>query len=423
MSKRVIAAAVKSAVNNAAIAQVTAAGFIATHSFTSFSGKTAYAVWKADVSWDYSLRRQAHKRRFRINYPAMPDDAVLTRNEADLIAAVTLHETGHVIYTNNDELALRNAYPNRAKLHTLANGFEDGRMESSVIQANISRNAKNLFQRLLNKLTSDIPPQWNPCNIANSPFAIAMIARDALGNGNRCTAKLLDRIPEPYRAIYAAAYEWCAAAPMGFDADLWSYRMAQNFMQLWAQMRETNPLNPKEEQEEPPIDINPAPKKDDGWDYNDDGEDEPDAPDEEFEEDLDQPSPPPPADSDPDDEFGQASPSEEDEDESEGEDGDSDEEGEDGEPGDGEDGDPSDGDEGDGEGDGEPQSNSEDGFSPTGDAGPMQSPEPNIDELFKRINKRAGKESGRTTLPPFYPADRGSDVMDMLGYLHLKELP
>lgn len=400
MSNKVLAAALKSAVNTAALKQVAAGGFYVSRSACTFSGTKAYAVWSD--TWT----REGHysgkgSRQFRINYPAMPDDALLSRVEADLIAAYTLHETGHVIYTPNDRTTIR-YMPLSERLHTLANGFEDGRMEQCVIVGGVARNARQLFSRLLNKLTADIGKGWNPCDIANAPFAIALLARDALGNGNSFTAGLLDRIPEPYRAIYQTVVDDSKTAPMGFDDKYWSYRMANKFYRAWAEMRKETPQEQPEEQDEPqgepePEEQGPTVPDDDGDvagppgltedDFEDESDDDfDDESDEDFDnaEDTELPEP------------GKSEGTGEDE-------GDGDAEGsaEGDEQGDAED---------DAEGGG---GDTGTGYSETGDSGPPKSPEPNIDDIFKRINKRSDGNK-RSSLGAFTPAPRNLSVMDYL---------
>jgi hypothetical protein len=201
----------------------------------TFSGTKAFAEWRLG---NYNAR----ERNFRINYPALADDALLSRAEADLIAAYTLHETGHVLFSQNDQRVIRDKAavgdPQRQTLHPFYNGIEDGRMEASVIDAGIARGAVRQFQRLLAMLVGNIAKGWTPCDIMHAPFALAMLSRDALGNGNEFTHGLLDRIPEPHRSVYAKVYEACKSAPMGYDSNAWSWSIAKQFMADWNAMRQ-----------------------------------------------------------------------------------------------------------------------------------------------------------------------------------------
>lgn len=367
MSQRILAATVKTAVNTAALKQVASVIPGKISGSTTFSGRKAYVVWSNRTN--RFGRMQPRHQSFRINYPAMPDDALLTRTEADLIAALTLHETGHVIFTENNMDRIRTV-PGYLNLLTLANGFEDGRMEQAVIASGTAKNAKQLFARLLAKLTADVGADWNPCNIANAPFALAVLSRDALGNGNEWSSQLLSRIPDPHRSLYAAYYERCKTAPMGFDTQLWSMNIAYDFLRDWRKMRRDQP---PEQPPEPPE----QPKQDDQQSEQQDDDDC---------------LPPPPSEDDPEDGDGQP------------DDGDGDDQpGDDGQPDDGDGGDQpgdADGDDGDqpgddGQPDDESDSDKDDGkpFTDGGDKGDPKSPEPSLDDMFKRINKRTDSDA------------------------------
>lgn len=370
MSQRILAATVKTAVNTAALKQVASVIPGQIRGSTTFSGRKAYAVWSNRSTRYGSVQHRDHS--FRINYPAMPDDALLTRTEADLIAALTLHETGHVIFTENNMDRIRTV-PGYLNLLTLANGFEDGRMEQAVIASGTAKNAKQLFARLLAKLTADVGADWNPCNIANAPFALAVLCRDALGNGNEWSSQLLARIPDPHRSLYAAYYERCKTAPMGFDTQLWSMNIAYDFLHDWREMRRDQP--PEQPPEQP----------------QDEQQDQPEQPEQQDDDDC---LPPPPSEDDPEDG--------DDGDSNDGDDGDQPDDGDDdGQPGDdGDDGDepgdePTD-DDGDQPGDDSDQpGDPDDGkpFTDGGDKGDLKSPEPSLDDMFKRINKRTDSDT------------------------------
>lgn len=403
---RILGAFVKSAVNTAAITQVANADMVPLHGcITTWSGKTAFAAWRVNPAGrvdrsrlyrDDGSRRKAVK--FRINYPAMPDDALLTRREADLIAAFTLHETGHVIYTNNRTEALylvANLTNPLPRLHMLANGFEDARMEATVIKLG-ARNARNQFQQLLGKLTGDIGRSFNPCNLADSPFTVALLGRDALGNGNTYTSQLLSRIPEPQRSIYAAAVEWFAKAPIGYDEEFWSYKMADRFLQLWDAMRKAEQKDQPEQPEQPDAPEPQDAEQDDAEQDQQDGQPEPQDDGEEFGDDGD----------DGDEEGGAPPPYELDDEsddqqdaEPEGDDAD------DGKDADAETDSPEDVEQE--KDDGKPF----DGSAP--DGAEFNSPEPSIDDVIKRINKRTDSDLD-IKMSAFSPAERTTDIMDYL---------
>lgn len=407
---RVLAAFVKSAVNTAAMKQVADGGLYPTQSSTSWTGKQAYASWRhCYTGLSYAERQRMSIERgvkFRINYPAMPDDALLTRAEADLIAAYTLHETGHILYTNNqvERIPYGRLTNPTARLNMLANGFEDARMERAVIRHG-ARNARTMFQRLLNMLTADIGAGWNPCDLANAPFALALLGREHYGNGNAYTANLLSRIPEDVRAVYQAALEMFDAAPSAFDEDFWAYVSADRFLQLWDAMRRNQGAQPDPAPSSQP----PQPQPDEG--------------------DADDNSQPDDGDAD-DTAVGNAPWEEGDEpdtkeagagDSDDGDDGDDDidaagsADGDDADNDTGDDADGDDGDDadangaGDGEGDGAERDDASDFKDNGADGESFRSPEPDIAPMVRRINKRTDSNLD-LKLSAFSPAPVEEDV-------------
>lgn len=175
-----------------------------------FHGSGAFAMW----SDHNDPRKVVHGV---VRYPAVPDHAMLTRGEADLFTGYTLHEVGHIAFTDNSDrpdkrLALFG--PEADLLFKLWNGIEDGRMESAVIRDGRSRGARSALKRLVNKLTLDVTPEWSPTALRNAPFALALLCRSARGVGNGFSNTLLGRIPEPKRSLYAEAMAKCAELPV-----------------------------------------------------------------------------------------------------------------------------------------------------------------------------------------------------------------
>jgi hypothetical protein len=188
----------------------------------TFGGDTAYAAWNAGESdWVNS---------FRINYPDMPDNALVSRREADLISAYTLHEIGHVAFTAS--AATRGE---RALVHYLYNGIEDGRIEHAVIASGKARGARSMFKKLMSKFTSKIVAEgeFNPCSINSAPFALALVSRAAMGDGNGFAKQLLGRIPEPYRELYAAVADGIRSAPLDRSGSAVSLSLAKQFLDGW----------------------------------------------------------------------------------------------------------------------------------------------------------------------------------------------
>ena len=192
----------------------------------TFGGETAYAAWEAGGSDWVSA--------FRINYPEMPDNALVNRREADLISAYTLHEIGHVAYTEAKITVGRSAL-----VHYLYNGIEDGRIEHAIIASGKARGARSMFKRLMSKFTSQIVAggDFNPASINSAPFALALVSRAAFGDGNGFAKQLLARIPEPYQALYATVADGIKSAPLDRSGSAVSLSLAQQFLDGWLRIQ------------------------------------------------------------------------------------------------------------------------------------------------------------------------------------------
>jgi hypothetical protein len=193
-----------------------------------FSGGGAFAVW----SDHNDPRKVVHGV---VRYPTVPDAAMLTRGEADLFTGYTLHEVGHIAFTDNS-LKAHKAYlgVEQALVFKIWNGIEDGRMESAVVRDGRSRGARSALKRLLNKMTLDVPPDWSPTALKHAPFALALLSRASRGVGNGFANTLLRRIPEPKRSLYAEAYARMAALPVEKSAGTQgSWNVAVWFYEEW----------------------------------------------------------------------------------------------------------------------------------------------------------------------------------------------
>ena len=223
MSNRIIGARVKAAVRVHAAKQLRNLGvqFKDGANGATFKGETAYAQWEAgSPGWVH---------RFSINYPSLPDNAMISRPEADLIAAYTLHEIGHVAFTDN--LAVRGV---GGVLFKLWNGIEDARIEHAVIASGKARGARSMFKKLMSKYTTThLSEAFNPTSINSAPFALALVCRAAYGDGNGFAKTLLARIPEPHRALYQAIADQMHSLPLDRDGSLATHALAQQFLDSW----------------------------------------------------------------------------------------------------------------------------------------------------------------------------------------------
>lgn len=230
----VTGAAVKAAVQTAAVKQVAASGLAVSNASVTWQGETAFVV----------CNRNKRSVAFNINYPMMSDGALLTRAEANIVTAITLHETGHVLFTDMDAAQVAKGYSAVAKQNpelwqAIWNGLEDPRMEASVIRLSPAANASQLFRLLLARLTSKLNGDWNPCLTQHAPVTLAVLGRQAFGYGNEFTARLLKRIPEPKRGVYLKALRALREARLGYDGTSDVFPIVDAFIAEWLALDQT----------------------------------------------------------------------------------------------------------------------------------------------------------------------------------------
>ena len=216
----------------------------------TFSGDTAFAQWSSTADGGRVMT-------YRINYPDMPDNSFVSRHESDLIAAFTSHEIGHVAYTNHRSLQAYSG-PQYSLLRNLWNGIEDGRIEHAVIASGRANGARSGFKRLMSKFTSKVDDKFNPTSINSAPFALALISRAALGDGNGFAKTLLDRIPEPKRSLYKAVADAMPSLSLGRDGTGQALGLAMKFLEGWKAIEpvdqsaeDRNPWQQPQQQQQP----------------------------------------------------------------------------------------------------------------------------------------------------------------------------
>lgn len=232
----VVGARLKAAAHEHARKQLSAiSGHPGVASQVTFQGDQAFAYWHDHPA--------GHAYRWAINYPALPDNAVVTRRDADLISAYTLHEVGHIAYTGHQ----RDEYGRMLgqQLFHLWNGIEDARIEQAVIQSGKARNARSAFKRLVSKHTVGLGEGFNPANINCAAFSLALICRAALGNGNGYAVRLLDRIPEPKRSLYQRVADAMPGLALDRSGSAQALDLAREFLAGW------RALNQQEQPEQP----------------------------------------------------------------------------------------------------------------------------------------------------------------------------
>lgn len=168
----------------------------------TWSGKGAFATWNVDK--DGGVKGS-------INYPYIDDRSILTRAEADLFSGYTLHELGHILYTDNSAV---NAKGMSGKLFKIWNGLEDPRIEACMINAGTG-GARNSFEQLLSKMLIEAKGTWNPCDLGNLPFTLAVLGRIRLyGLDVPMLRNIYGRMPANVAAFYTAVMDKLALAPL-----------------------------------------------------------------------------------------------------------------------------------------------------------------------------------------------------------------
>jgi len=356
----------------------------------TFAGKTAYCT-KAEA---ISVKNGGRLVSAAINYPFIDDRAILTRSEADLFSGYTLHEVGHLLYT---DFSLNRNYPVKPEIFAIWNGLEDPRIETAMIQGGVG-GARICFEQLLSKLLVDAGKTFNPCLPEQVPFALAVLGRCRLwGFEHPLLRNVYKRMPANIAAFYQFAMDELAGAPLDLSGTEYTMDLAKKLFSMLPNGRpQQQPQQPQQ-----PSDEKSEGEEGDGSDYEpgDDYEGGDDGDKSGSADEGDE------ADSDDEGDDGAESGSDDEGDDSEAADGD--DEGDDGESADGDDdgdegsesgddgesADGDDGDEGDDEGDaaGEVKQFGSDGWNNPLDPEKIKSPEVDIEALTKRINKRNRK--------------------------------
>jgi hypothetical protein len=219
--RHVTGSQLKSAVRSAALKQLLHFGVktSARKLMTTWSGSTAWASWSPGGS-------------IRINYPSVAENSLFSRRDADLIVGYTLHEAGHVAFT--EQLAGAVWRPTGGLPFKLFNGIEDARMEQAVSSSGKALGSRSAFKKLISKYTTThLSPEFNPTSINCAPFALALVCRAAFGNGNGYAKTLLRRIPMPWQGWYAAAAEGIVKASLKKQGTEVSAALAREFLESW----------------------------------------------------------------------------------------------------------------------------------------------------------------------------------------------
>lgn len=108
-----------------------------------------------------------------IYFPAMKAQARLTVREMNRWIGYFLHELCHALYTAED--AWKAAVAER--LHVLVNAMEDVRIERKFNASGIAANSKDILNALLAWAVSEIPAGYDPNDMKQFPWLLAMVGR------------------------------------------------------------------------------------------------------------------------------------------------------------------------------------------------------------------------------------------------------
>jgi Mg-chelatase subunit ChlD len=105
--------------------------------------------------------------------PALPAATRLTRQEVDRWISYFIHELCHAFFT--DEAAWASAV--REGLHVLVNAMEDPRIETVFNRLAIAANSTALLTTLMNWCVGNLPVDYDPNDMRNFPWLLAMVGR------------------------------------------------------------------------------------------------------------------------------------------------------------------------------------------------------------------------------------------------------
>ena len=108
-----------------------------------------------------------------IYLPAMKAQAFLTKEELDRWIGYFIHELCHALYT--DEKAWKLACVEN--LHAIVNGMEDVRIERKFNASGIAANSRELLNALLAWVVSELPKSYDPNDVKQLPWTLALIGR------------------------------------------------------------------------------------------------------------------------------------------------------------------------------------------------------------------------------------------------------
>lgn len=167
----------------------------------TWTGQTAWTNFRHDPK-RYGARKTPVAAL--INVPAIKETALLSRGEADRLAAYVLHELGHVFWT--DLKLYRQARQDHGVFgKQLLNGLEDPLIEHKLITSRWAPGSQSLFLALANNLLASAldNPQFDANHLGAAPFLLAIFGRAELsGHDIRTAADVWTQIADARRAWF-----------------------------------------------------------------------------------------------------------------------------------------------------------------------------------------------------------------------------
>lgn len=223
----------------------------------TFRGKTAGAAYRI-VNGNVYLS---------VNYPFMPDEARLSRGEADRQTGYAIHEVGHALFT---DFAVFKAYAAKGHLHqTILNGIEDARMERCVIRSGWLGNARRCLEVLVSSLLVEaLQGGYNPNDSSNLAFTLAILGREACGEQIIGIERVWALLNPKNKAWMQAAVAKIAKLPGGYEGTEAATRLADELIASLPQA----PKQQQQPEQQPEQPDQPSEQQDDESDESGEGD-------------------------------------------------------------------------------------------------------------------------------------------------------
>jgi cobalamin biosynthesis protein CobT len=185
----------------------------------TFRGKTAGVAYSISGGWVSAT----------LNFPYMPDDASISRGEADRMIGYAIHEDGHILFTDFDVFK---RYSAQSKLHgAILNGIEDARMERCVIASGWAGNSRRCLEVLVGSVAIEaLQSGYNPNDSKNIAFTLALLGREACGIKVSESARLWKMLSPKNAAWMRKAVAKIAKLPGGYAGTTAAAKLADQLI-------------------------------------------------------------------------------------------------------------------------------------------------------------------------------------------------